>query len=262
MLSAGGMFGAYQAGVWQEIAEVFDPDIVVGASVGALNAWLIASGCPAEALTERWLHLDAQASIQWRFPRHLHDGILDRSALESEIRRMCAASQPVRRLGIVVTHTRTLTPRLFEWPEVEWTHVAASCAVPLFLGSHRIGDQWYSDGGLLDPLPLASAIAMGATKIVTVNLLKHRPWPVRAAVLALRRWSRYNSPRTDGVSIMEVSPDSPLGPVRDSMYWSAETSARLIERGRKDAGRIKEAIVQWCVRENQEFGNIPNLSPA
>jgi hypothetical protein len=54
VLSAGGMFGAYQAGAWRAMAEQFEPDIVVGASVGALNGWSIAAGCSPERLIEAW----------------------------------------------------------------------------------------------------------------------------------------------------------------------------------------------------------------
>ena len=55
VLSAGGMFGAYQAGAYRAIAEIAPPDIVVGASVGALNGWPIAGGCTPDHLIERWL---------------------------------------------------------------------------------------------------------------------------------------------------------------------------------------------------------------
>src|SRR2546427_8151414 len=37
VLSGGGMFGAYQAGVWKALSHELSPDIVVGASVGALD---------------------------------------------------------------------------------------------------------------------------------------------------------------------------------------------------------------------------------
>jgi predicted acylesterase/phospholipase RssA len=161
-----------------------------------------------------------------------------------------------------MTHTRTLTPQLFEWPQITWQHVAASCAVPLFLRNYRIAGEWYCDGGIVDPLPLAAAVAMGARRIVTVNLLKHRPWLVRAAVRGLRRLSRYAPIVPHDVAVIDVSPDSPLGPVRESMYWSRETAVSRIERGRRDARARKAAIVQWSEREFQELGNVPYPSPA
>lgn len=262
VLSAGGMFGAWQAGAWLELAAWFKPDIVVGASVGSLNAWHIASGWCPDAIVQRWLGLRNLAEVRWRLPRRLSDGILDNSILEQEIRDLCAQHVPVRRLGVVLTRTRTLTPTLFEWPNLEWTHVAASCGVPVFLRNYQIAGEWYSDGGLVDPLPLRGAIAMGARQILAVNALKHRPWPIRMTVRGLRRWAGYVPPKTGEISVMEVSPESALGPARDSMYWTPETAGRLIERGRKDALRMKPAIVQWSEREIRELGNVPYPSSA
>jgi predicted acylesterase/phospholipase RssA len=192
----------------------------------------------------------------------LSDGILDNSSLENEIRRMCGDVKPLRRFGIVMTHTRTCTPTLVEWPEAGWTHLAASCAVPLFLRNYQFGGEWYSDGGLVDPLPTEAAIKMGARSIVAVNLLKHRPWAVRLGVEVLRRWSGYAPPRAGDIKLIEVCADSPLGAVRDSMYWSRESAARLIERGRQDARKAKPAIVQWSEREIPELGNLPYSSSA
>ena len=54
VLSAGGMFGAWQAGAWKAIASCFEPELVVGASVGSLNGWAIASGCSPEDLVAEW----------------------------------------------------------------------------------------------------------------------------------------------------------------------------------------------------------------
>lgn len=54
VLSGGGLFGAWQAGAWSVLAERFEPDLIVGASIGALNGYLIASGATPEELIEVW----------------------------------------------------------------------------------------------------------------------------------------------------------------------------------------------------------------
>jgi len=46
------MFGAYQAGAWKVLSEQIEIDLVVGASVGAVNGWSIAGGCSADELIE------------------------------------------------------------------------------------------------------------------------------------------------------------------------------------------------------------------
>src|SRR5438067_1634307 len=82
VLSAGGMFGAYQAGVWDRLCEVIRPDIVVGASVGCLNGWLIAAGGTGRELTDRWLNLGDLATVRWRVPSDFTEGLIDNSVLE------------------------------------------------------------------------------------------------------------------------------------------------------------------------------------
>jgi predicted acylesterase/phospholipase RssA len=260
VLSAGGMFGAYQAGVWQEIADVFDPDIVVGASVGSLNGWMIACGCDARALSERWLQLGDEAEVRWRVPRHPCEGLLNTAALEREIQTLCANGQLVRRFGLVLTRIPSCRPVLFEAPGVEWTHIAASCAVPVFMRHYQIGGHWYSDGGLIDPLPFNAAVEMGARTVVSVNVMNHRPWLVRCGVGALRRVSGYVRDCPEDVRWIDISPGRPLGPVKDAMYWRKETARAMIERGRRDAREKRNAIVQLSEQGTKQFGAVSSSS--
>src|SRR5438105_15442955 len=55
VLSGGGLFGAWQAGAWRGLAETFQADLVVGASVGSLNGYAIAGGATPEELADFWL---------------------------------------------------------------------------------------------------------------------------------------------------------------------------------------------------------------
>src|SRR5438132_10467907 len=147
VLSAGGMFGAYQAGAWKMLAEHFEPDMVVGASIGAINGWAIASGCDPDELIERWRNLEALP------PQDL-------------IRKLHSDYSPRIDYGVVLTDTFRLRPRLFRGPGLTWQHLAASTAIPGLYRQHRIEGRLYSDGGLLSALPLWAAIEMGAERIV------------------------------------------------------------------------------------------------
>jgi NTE family protein len=79
VLSAGGMYGSYQAGAWKALAGVFQPDLIVGASIGAVNGWAIAGGCAPDELIRRWLNMEpARTSLRrferqrnWNTTRHL-----------------------------------------------------------------------------------------------------------------------------------------------------------------------------------------------
>jgi NTE family protein len=242
VLSAGGMFGAWQAGVWDALHDVFNPDIVVGASVGALNAWQIACARSGAELTSKWIQAGDLAHVRWRIPRSWTQGMLDGSALESWIRTSCAGA-PCRRFGVVVTRTRTMQPALFEWPDANWLHIAASCGVPFILPQQVIERQLYCDGGIVDPLPLGAAIAMGATRIVTVNVLRHRPWVVQRAVRAIHIATGYRLPDAAGIRVLDISPGGRLGTARDSMYWSAGNTRRWIDEGRAAAMGQRDAIM-------------------
>src|SRR5438874_8354549 len=102
VLSAGGMFGAYQAGAWKAIAEYAPPDIVVGASVGALNGWPIASGCTPAHLMERWLDPSAGETLTL-FPNHgWRNGWFDPAPLRAQAHQIWAGYAPRIPYGVVV----------------------------------------------------------------------------------------------------------------------------------------------------------------
>ena len=49
VLQGGGALGAYQAGVYQALHEVgIEPDWIIGTSIGAINAGLIAGNAPQD----------------------------------------------------------------------------------------------------------------------------------------------------------------------------------------------------------------------
>ena len=55
VLSAGGMWTAWEVGAWRVLRERFEPDLIVGASAGAWIGWAIAAGCTPEVLIDLWL---------------------------------------------------------------------------------------------------------------------------------------------------------------------------------------------------------------
>ena len=248
VLSGGGMFGAYQAGVWSALHRTTELDMVVGASIGSLNGWLIAGGCSGETLEKHWLDLGSSSQVAWRYPRRLSDGIIQPDLPEGWMRRIHRSCSPRIRYALVATEMRTMKRVRFESPGLSWQHLAASCAVPLFLRQQKIGGVWYGDGGLADPLPLMDAVEMGATRIITVNVLKHRPWVVRAAAAAARLYSRQPGAALHEVEIIDISPDAPLGTGRDTVYWSLPNAERWISMGKRDANNAKHLVVECSER--------------
>src|SRR5690349_8666389 len=126
VLSGGGLFGAWQAGAWRALAPRFQPDLIVGCSVGALNGYAIAAGASPEKLEDLWLR----------------EELSDFSKLDENLRTL--ATGPLRsRLAIVITDLLRLKPRIVEGSQITWQHLAASCAVPLVLPQVMIDGRWY-----------------------------------------------------------------------------------------------------------------------
>jgi NTE family protein len=239
VLSAGGMFGAYQAGAWEVLHQDFKPDLVVGASIGSLNGYMIASGCAPSEVIARWLSLGEAGEVRWRVSTR---SLIDASPMDAFLQEVCSR-EPECEYALVATESRTGRPRIFQSPGITWRHLAASCGVPFFLPAQRIDGVLYSDGGLIDPLPLWAALELGATEIVAVDVMKHRPRAVQAAVGMLQAWARYRRPETAGMSMLEISPSERLGSVRDCIYWTRANSDRWISLGREDARRsLKQRI--------------------
>ncbi|MBC7925798.1 MAG: patatin-like phospholipase family protein [Bryobacteraceae bacterium] len=253
VLSAGGMFGSYQAGVWDVLSTVYQPDIVVGASVGSLNGRLIAGGCTGPELVDRWLNLHVMSELRWRMPNSLTDGILDSSRLVDTIQEMCAGYHVQTEFGVVLTELKRMRPTLFRAPDIRWKHIAASCSVPFILPQYQIDGNYYTDGGLMDPLPVWAALEMGATRIVAVNLLKTRSSWIKRLVQGVQLWSKYSPPGAGDVEIIEITPENPLGSAWDSMCWTSPNTSRWIDMGRTDCEAALTSVVKYGIRDNLHF---------
>ena len=103
VLSAGGMFAAYQAGVWKAIAGAFRPDMIIGASAGALNGWAIAGGCPPEELAASWTDPDTANWLRFRAP-----------GFDARVRELFAKYSPRVPFGVVVVEAASMRSRLIQ----------------------------------------------------------------------------------------------------------------------------------------------------
>ncbi len=237
VFSAGGLFGAWEVGVWRELKASIQPDMVVGASIGALNGWMVASGCPIEEMENRWLNLQMMARPRLRFPRGPRDGFIASEKMEAMIREVYEAHPAQMEYGVIATDTLRLRPRLFRTPQVTWQHLAASVGMICVYRQYRIDGRVYSDGGLLGALPLWAAAEMGAERIVAVNCLPGLPSRLMtASVRTLQFLAPYRRPRIpESVELEEIRPAGPLGSTRESLVWREDNTRRWMEQGRADA---------------------------
>ncbi len=233
VLSAGGMFGAYQAGAWKAIAARTALSGVIGASAGALNAWAIAGGVDPEDLARFWLEPDcARLSL---FKPGLH-GLFDGDALHSRIRNLHAAFHPRLEVGIVATDLLTLRPRLFRNDEITWLHLAASCAVLFCYPQVRLGGRRFTDGGLTAPLPLWAAPETGAATAIGVNVLARAPSRIAgAAVRAFRAVAPKPPSVPAAFPVRLIEPSEQLGTLREALVWKQAVVERCIRLGESDA---------------------------
>ena len=243
------MYGAYQAGAWEILAGAFRPDLVVGASIGAVNGWAIAGGCLTGYLVDRWLNLEEAARYRWQAPRQVFGGILDSEPLHRVIRELHEAFQPKTGFAMIATDLLKLRPRIFTAGEITWRHLAASVAIVGIFEQVRIEGKIYSDGGLLSALPIWAAAELGAERIVALNVLPEAPGLVaKTFVRAMRVMSPFKPSVPPALDVITVAPEQLLGSPTEAIYWKRDNAERWIEQGRVDAVSALSHLETWTNR--------------
>ncbi len=250
VLSAGGMYGAYQAGAWKALADVFQPDLIVGASIGAVNGWAIAGGCQPDELIERWLNLEAAGRYGWKLPRTIFGGVLDYAPLQAVIRGLYDSFRPRVDFAMVVTDLLKLRPRVFDASEIRAEHLLATTAIVGLFDQVRIEGRLYSDGGLLAAVPLWVAAEMGATRALVIDVLPQPPGLIaRTFVGTMRLLSPFRAPVPKGLEIIRIAPPALLGAPLKAIYWSRKNAQDWILAGQRDAESVKHSIANCFERK-------------
>lgn len=249
VLGAGGVFGAYQAGVWKALADTFEPDLVVGASIGALNGWLIAGGCAPQELEQLWVNFEEHHRIRPRVPRHWTEGWLDLRPVEGVLSDLFARYKPRVEYAAVITDLLRGKPRIVAGGQMTAQHLLASCAVPVAFDLHRFEGRVYADGGLITALPVWAAAELGATHIVAVHVLPDPPRPLMWLRSAGRRFARFREPAHPEVTVTLITPEAPLGRFFHMLRYRRELVERWIAQGERDALRIKQSIAKCFERQ-------------
>jgi NTE family protein len=211
VLGGGGNLGAVQVGMLQALLEQgIVPDLLVGCSVGALNAAGLAADPTMDGVDRMWdvwAHLDSdelwpagRISGLWQLGRKGH-AIQPNTGLRTLIERALAyrifeeARVPVQ---VVAT---SLTSGRAKWfstgPIVE--PILASAALPAVFPPVIIDGEPYIDGGVVDNVPISRAIALGATRVYVLHVgnferprqLPRRPIDVLLAAFSIARNHRF-----------------------------------------------------------------------
>lgn len=173
-LGSGSMHGLAHIGVIQALeARGLKVDIVVGTSVGAIMGGLWASGYSGsqiEALSEGsdWEQLGTFAiSLQGLFTNRRLREQLSKLFGERPIERW------PRRFAAVATDLASGTRRVLDRGDGALA-IQASTAVPVMFTPVTVRGEKLGDGALVEPVPAATARAMGAEFVIAVDVA-YRP---------------------------------------------------------------------------------------
>lgn len=233
VLSAGGMFAAWEVGVWKALRTRMQFDLIVGASAGAWNCWAIAGGCSPEELEEEWK--DPRTALLMQPGLH-RSGILRPDHMHEKARELFARFRPRIPFGLTMVELPRLQNRLVRDAEITWEHLAATASVPLCFPPVKIQGRHYIDGGFPgSALPLWAAEEMGATRAIAVLCLTTLPFRMLRHVTPSRR----SSPTLE---VIRIEPSEALGSLYEAISWTPANTARWIELGERDANRALLSI--------------------
>lgn len=180
VFAGGGSLGAVQVGMLQALMEAHVAiDLVMGASVGAINGAYFASKPSAEGVAELadiWCGLSQQDIFPFSLLGATKALLLRRGHLLSNdgLRRMIVSALPVSRLEDCALPLHVVTTDLLSGAEVLQSRgdivnaLLASAAIPLVYPSIEINGHLLMDGGVASNTPIASAVALGATRILVL----------------------------------------------------------------------------------------------
>jgi NTE family protein len=202
-LSSGAAKGFAHVGVIQVLEENgIEVDVVAGASMGAYVGALWAYGCDGRELERLSRELEGRwafwSLIDPAFPPR--QGFLRGFAVKKRLMRSIAHARfadLVRPLRIVAANLATLERVVFSSGEVA-AAVHASSAVPGICVPVTIDGETYTDGGIVDPLPVDVLREMGVARVIAVNVIP-TPDRIRCAIQAELQLKRHNG--TSGLKL-------------------------------------------------------------
>ncbi len=171
-LGGGAARGFAHVGVIQVLEQnSIRPDFVVGTSAGSLVATLYASGQTGAELERAALSMEEATLTDWTLPFNGR-GVLRGDALARYVRQAIGGrliEQMAMPLGILATDLGSGQGMLFRRGDAALA-VRASSAVPGVFTPVAISGREYVDGGLVAPVPVSQARAMGAEVVLAVDI--------------------------------------------------------------------------------------------
>jgi len=170
VLGGGGTRGFAHVGVIKALeAQGIVPDIIVGTSVGSAIGALYAAGYTGFQLQEMSIPMKEERVIDWTWPNR---GLFTGKPLQTFINQAVKQTplEKMRRTFAVVATDLASGEKIVFRSGNTGLAVSASCAVPGVFQPVVINGRSYVDGGLVKPVPVSEARALGADFVIAVNI--------------------------------------------------------------------------------------------
>jgi NTE family protein len=224
VLSGGGLLGSTQVGMLQALIEFgIKPDLVLGASIGAINGAGFAQSPDAAGvakLTQLWLDVADQSPFGGSIVERLTTLAKTRVSLfeNDYLRQLLTEQLHVENIEQLPIIFGCVAVRIQDAREYWFDHgpivpaILASSAAPGIYPPVHIGGADYMDGGIVNPVPVDRARKLGATKIFVLQVGKMEQSlpvpvnPISSALTALEiaRRARFNAAVTKAKETAEV----------------------------------------------------------
>jgi len=270
VLAGGGSLGSVQVGMLLALAEAgIRPDMVIGASVGAINAAYFAGSPTVEGvrrLADIWAGLRRRDVFPFAPVRGALGALNRRNSLlrPAALRALILRTIPYHDLSQAEIPCHVVATDVLGGEEIRLSSGAvveallASTAIPALFPPVLIGGRLLMDGAVGSNAPVATAVALGASRIIILptgfTCAAAQP-PGGAIGLALHsvslmtaRQLRTDIARFQGrVSSLAVVP--PLCPLRVSVYDFSQ--ARLL------IDRTARSTSEWLTSGGLERSEVP-----
>ena len=269
VFAGGGSLGAVQVGILKALSQAgIKPDMLVGASVGALNAAYF-GGNPtvqgAELLEKIWLELIHSEILK---PKLMHTILaltpFEASFLDSNILKSLIQKQiQYENLEEALVPVHIVATDAFDGAEVVIskgnvvTALMASTAVPGVFPPVTVGKQILIDGGVTNNTPISAAIFKGAELIVilptgspcAISKIPKGAIPMILHALNLMIISQLVRDIQHFADKVEILVVPPICPITSSVHDFSQTK-KLIRHSFINTTR-------WLRREQAPSGKIP-----
>lgn len=212
VLGGGGLRGATEVGMLRALGEAgVEPDLIVGASVGAFNGAIVATR-PLKTAVHRlelvWESAEFRSIFSESLVERAANLVRHRTHLHSNqpLRELIDHWAPASRIEDLEVRFQCVAAQIETSREVWFDRgplteaVLASSAVPGLFPPVEIGGRHFLDGGVVNSIPISRAVELGMTEIYVLHVGNidvpleppRQAWDVALAAFELARRHRFH----------------------------------------------------------------------